>query len=84
MITSWVIKGVPSYADDSMTIKTLAQSCNQWPEWIVRPKRPLTSTRAKYTTWLVDVAAQPPMSTITLNKQLISIGKYVDQPPQGT
>ena len=83
MKTTWVIKGVPSYADDGMIIKTLAQSCNQWPGWVVRPKRPLTSTRGKYTTWLVEAAGQPPMSTITLNKQLISIEKFVERPQQG-
>ena len=83
MKTSWVIKGVPSYADDGMIIKTLAQSCNQWPGWVVRPERPLTSTRGKYTTWLVEAAGQPPMETVLLNKQLISIEKYAEKPTQG-
>ena len=83
METTWVIKGVPRYADDGMIIKTLAQSCNQWPGWVVRPKRLLTSTRGKYTTWLVEAAGQPPMSTITLNKQLITIEKFVERPQQG-
>ena len=83
MKTTWVIKGVPSYADHGMIIKTLAQCCNQWPGWVVRPKRPLTSTRGKYTTWLVDVAMQPPMSTIMLNSHLISIEKYIEKPAQG-
>ena len=38
METSWVIKGVPSYADDGMIIKTLAPGCHQWPGRVVRPQ----------------------------------------------
>ena len=83
MKTSWVIKGVPSYADNGKIIKTLAQACNQWPGWVVRPKRPLTSTRGKYTTWLVEAAGQPPMETVLLNRQLISIEKYAEKQTQG-
>ena len=65
--SAWVIKGVPGSADTSMIVKTIAQSNESWPGWIVRPRRPLTANRGKVTTWLVDAVVEPPSTVITLN-----------------
>ena len=77
--SAWVIKGVPSYADSGMIVKTIAQNGgDSWPGWIVRPRRPLTSNRGRVTTWLVDAVVEPPAPVITLNGFLISIEKYTE------
>ena len=76
--SAWVIKGVPAYADTGMIVKTVAQSSQSWPGWIVRPRRPLTSNRGRVTTWLVDAVVEPPAAVITLNGFIISIEKYTE------
>ena len=76
--SAWVIKGVPGYADTGMIVKTIAQSNVSWPGWIVRPRRPLTASRGKVTTWLVDAMVEPPSTVITLNGYIINIEKYVE------
>ena len=81
MTKAWVISGIPSYADSGMITTTLAQSIQAWPGWVVRPKRPLTANRGRLSTWLVESAAEPPTSVITLNNYIIQIEAYVDRSP---
>ena len=81
--SAWVIKGVPGYADTGMIVKTIAQANDSWPGWIVRPRRPLTASRGKVTTWLVDAVVEPPSTVITLNGYIINIEKYVEAPSTG-
>ena len=81
--STWVIKGIPSYADSGMIVKTLAQSNCSWPGWVIRPRRPLTSNRGRVNTWMVDAMVEPPSTVITLNGFLINIEEYVETPTAG-
>ena len=82
--SAWVIKGVPAYADTGMIVKTIAQTTSHWPGWVIRPRRPLTSSRGRVNTWLVDAVVEPPSKVITLNGFIISIEKYIEAPVKGT
>ena len=79
--SSWVIKGVPAYADTGVIVKTIAQTSGSWLGWVVRPKRPLTTNRGRVTTWLVDAVVEPPSAVITFNGLIINIEKNEETSP---
>ena len=76
--SAWGIKGVPVYGDTGVIVKAISHASENWPGWIVRPRRPLTSNRGRVTTWLVDVVVELFASVIAPTGFIINIGKHTE------
>ncbi len=83
--SSWVVHGVPRYADKQGIISALNAPNPRWRGWTVKPIRTLTQPRMGKVNWLVEAAVDPPGRALTVKTasnprgDCVMIEKYVEE-----